>query len=145
MDYLMDEHGQPRMPTAREVALRLGGAVDCHPLPEPLAALKDLVWKLSTLEQTCDDCALGVHPPLMRGAWGILNSLGWLLARSADGTHLGGPQDGTFVDGGAIRTSAKAAIPAFAHLWEWAMDSMPDELTAAHPELRELATYLTKS
>ena len=101
--------------------------------------------KLSTLEQTCDDCALGVHPPLMRGAWGILNSLGWLLLEAADGTHNGGPQDGMFVDGSSIRTASQAALPAFAHLWEWAMASMPDELTAAHPELRELATYLTKS
>ena len=128
--------------TAKEIAFRLGGR-RLVTLPGVLNELYNLVMDIVVLDQRCGDCESGVHPPLHSGLSGILNSLGWLLGEASDAEVVGGSGDGDFLDRSAVRSSAIAALPAFAHLvYVSESEDLYRELGKHHPEFRNLFDML---
>jgi len=129
---------------AETIAFRLGG-VRRMPLHGGLDDLYSNILYILTLDQSCDDCASGVHPSLHSGIYGILNSLGWLLMEASDGEVTGGDNDGAFIDKSAVRNAMVASLPAFAHLvFISGSEDLYVQLGECHPEFRHLVDMLDR-
>ena len=130
--------------SAWEVAVRLGGAIKGEPLPGIMESMAVLAFDVVCLNQLCDECESGSHPPLSKGLYSVIHTLGWLFHIAKDGTHLGGPNDGMFVDNSDVRRDAIAAMPAFARLLEQAVATdMDRKLISLHAQLRDLLSCMT--
>ena len=140
MSKISDEE---EFPSAMEIIYKLGGGLRLAPLSGALEDISKLTFDVLVLDQTCDSCASGAHPPLPNGLRGALNSLGCLLKEASDAEVIGGPRDGDTIDKSVVRRAAVAALPGFAHLvYVLRPENVCTELGTHHPQLRDLISLL---